>query len=205
MPANKPLSEPAAPPMHTRVADRRRETISARQASHRAQLDEMVRIAAANHELERGLHRVATALLAERPRDVAAAVARWMRAYFAVPRAAVWLADRARAAAAAAHYEQLRQRVAHLGSICEDRAPRKLLAAWFAAAPAAGEDAVAIASCAFIPLAYEGNLYGVLALGSPDKTRFQPGMGAEILDRLGQLLGAYLAGAAAAGRAPDGD
>ena len=72
--------------------------------------------------------------------------------------------------------------------MCDDRVSRRLSAALFP------PPAVAIASCAFIPLTQAQTLGGVLVLGAADGQRFQPGMGVVILDRLGQLVSAHLAG-----------
>lgn len=50
-----------------------------------------------------------------------------------------------------------------------------------------GTEAAAIASLALVPLGGEIPT-GILALGSPERDRFHPGMGTEFLTRMGELL-----------------
>ncbi|MCB1641200.1 MAG: DUF484 family protein [Xanthomonadales bacterium] len=52
-----------------------------------------------------------------------------------------------------------------------------------------GEAAPGIASAALLPL---GNI-GLLGIGSSDADRFHPGMGTDLLDRMGELIGTALA------------
>jgi uncharacterized protein YigA (DUF484 family) len=51
-----------------------------------------------------------------------------------------------------------------------------------------GESAPAIASAALLPL----GPIGLLGIGSSDPDRFHPGMGTDLLDRMGELIGTAL-------------
>jgi uncharacterized protein len=50
-----------------------------------------------------------------------------------------------------------------------------------------GNDSAAVASLALVPLGSPGAI-GLLAIGSPDRDRFHPGMATEFLTRMGELL-----------------
>jgi uncharacterized protein YigA (DUF484 family) len=50
-----------------------------------------------------------------------------------------------------------------------------------------GNDSAAVASLALVPLGSPG-AFGLLAIGSPDRDRFHPGMATEFLTRMGELL-----------------
>lgn len=52
-----------------------------------------------------------------------------------------------------------------------------------------GPDSAQIGSIALVPLAQHGAPLGVLALGSPDRDRFHPGMSTEFLGRMADLIG----------------
>jgi hypothetical protein len=51
-----------------------------------------------------------------------------------------------------------------------------------------GPESVQIGSVALVPLADKGTAIGVLALGSPDRDRFHPGMSTEFLARMADLI-----------------
>ena len=85
-------------------------------------------------------------------------------------------------------FDQVKQRVIHKSSICDDRVSNSLLESIF------DRDAQGIGSCAFIPLVFNDNITGVMVLGSVSQERFSPGMGVNFLDKLGMLVGSYLAG-----------
>ena len=55
-----------------------------------------------------------------------------------------------------------------------------------------GADSIGISSLALVPLGGK-EPFGLLALGSPDRDRFNPGMSTEFLARLGELVGDALA------------
>lgn len=52
-----------------------------------------------------------------------------------------------------------------------------------------GPDSAQIGSMALVPLAARSGPLGVLALGSPDRDRFHPGMSTEFLGRMADLIG----------------
>lgn len=51
-----------------------------------------------------------------------------------------------------------------------------------------GPESAQIGSVALVPLAEKGTAVGVLALGSPDRDRFHPGMSTEFLARMADLI-----------------
>lgn len=61
------------------------------------------------------------------------------------------------------------------------------VAAWF------GGDGENIASMALVPLRFEGQTLGLLAMGSDDAERFVAGMGTLYIERLGDVIAAALA------------
>ena len=61
------------------------------------------------------------------------------------------------------------------------------VAAWF------GGDGESIASMALVPLRFEGQTLGLLAMGSDDAERFVAGMGTLYIERLGDVIAAALA------------
>ncbi|MDD9857814.1 MAG: DUF484 family protein [Gammaproteobacteria bacterium] len=155
-----------------------------------ARLDRMLDTVRDNQHLEQELHQVAVELLNRDGLDGSGAPAALVEARFGLDAVAIFLSSqiaRQPASAAQVDYPSLCRRVEHLGSSCDDRVSSKLSASLF-------PDAGAIASCAFVPLARGQALCGVMVLGAADSQRFQPGMGVLILDRLGQLISAYLAG-----------
>lgn len=155
-----------------------------------ARLDRMLDTVRDNQHLEQQLHQVAVELLNSDGLDGPGAPAALVKARFDLDAVAIFLSSRmARQPASTPQvdYPSLCRRVEHLGSSCDDRVSNKLSASLF---PEAG----VIASCAFVPLARRQALCGVMVLGAADARRFQPGMGVLILDRLGQLVSACLAG-----------
>lgn len=61
------------------------------------------------------------------------------------------------------------------------------VAAWF------GGDGESIASMALVPLRFDGQTLGLLAMGSDDAERFVAGMGTLYIERLGDVIAAALA------------
>lgn len=193
------VAERKSPPPYAKLIDRRLVAMRKEQDLQQAKMEKMLSIAAANHKLECALHRFAVALISDAPKNISTAAVRYMDKYFGVSHAVVWREDNLPDNINAAKYSQLRSRVEHLGSVCDDRTPHKLRQMLFAESGGNSNrktlsKSVDIASVAFIPIAHKRKLLGVLALGSADKTRFAPGKGGDILDRIGQLLGAYLVG-----------
>ncbi len=84
------------------------------------------------------------------------------------------------------NFHEIRQRVAHKSSVCDDRVAQTLLKNIFR------DEAADINSMAFIPLMFDDNVQGVLILGSTSEDRFAPGVGVNFLDKLGLLVGSYI-------------
>lgn len=82
-------------------------------------------------------------------------------------------------------YQQIHTRVAHGRSVCDDRLPTQVLKYLFA------DRAEQVGSCALVPLG-SGDPSGVLALASPDESRFRADFGTLFLDRLGVVVGVVL-------------
>lgn len=194
--ANLRLPEEFATPFHERQAQALRE--------RQTRLDRMLETVKANQNLEQELHEFAVDLLATdctyaeaSPSDEAAAIdrpAELLTTRFDLSAAAVFLDHQQNNFEPGVDYAALCSRVEHLGGACDDRVSPKLTAALFP--PAESDTPAAIASCAFVPLLRAGKreLRGVLVLGDADRARFQPGMGVLFIDRIGQLVSAYLHG-----------
>ncbi len=167
-------------PFHQRQV----EALRKRHDAEKARYDLVVESARNNQALEQSLHGFACALLAAAEEE-STVVADLLRERFAVD--AARYCDVAEGELSADTLESLGQRVAHGSSICDDRVSTALLEQLF------GEDS-GIRSCAFVPvkLADGSTAPGILVLGSRDGERFQPGMGAIYLDRIGELVGARL-------------
>jgi len=169
--------------------ERQVQVLRDRQDVQQARLDLIVDTARSNQDLEHGLHRIAVKLLSLEGLDPEDPIqpALLVKSRFDVDDVAIFLSSRQPYIDPKIDYPSLCKRVAHLGSVCDDRVSSKLQIVLFS-------DASSVASCAFVPIVYQQNIFGVMVLGSKDKDQFQPGMGVRVLDRLGQLIGAYLAG-----------
>lgn len=179
---------PAHEMSHERIHERQMQALRERHERQQARLDLIVDTARSNQDLAHGLHHIAVNLLGLDdidPQDLAAPGA-LVKDRFDIDEVAVFLSAQEADFPPQVDYALLCQRVEHLGSICDDRVSSKLSAALFPHAT--------IASCAFIPIIHRQKFYGVMVLGSANRQRFQPDMGVLILDRLGQLIGAYVAG-----------
>lgn len=55
------------------------------------------------------------------------------------------------------------------------------------------DDAATVASLALLPLVHDGEVFGLVVLGSPDPTRYTADMGLEFLTELGEVASAALA------------
>lgn len=179
------------PQSETSFHDRQIQALRERQDLQRVRFDEAVDTAKNNQNLEQGLHQLALGLLSRAGLAATAEAAEELvAARFAMDHVAIFLPSQQDTAAhSPGDYSLLCQRVAHLSSVCDDRISTMLGGALF-------PNADTISSCAFIPLVHDLALGGVMVLGAPDRERFQPNMGVLILDRLGQLVGAYLHGRA---------
>lgn len=54
------------------------------------------------------------------------------------------------------------------------------------------DDATTVASVALLPLTRDGEVFGLLVLGSPDPTRYTADMGLDFLSQLGEIAGAAM-------------
>ena len=159
------------------------EVLRERHNAEKVRYELVVESARNNMALEESLHRLACSLLSLAETSVEQTET-LLQAHFDIQGARV-LMDAAGRRVTSDELHLLEQRVAHGSSICDDRVSTALLEELF------GEDS-GIASCAFIPLK-GGESGGVLVLGSEERERFQPGMGAIYLDRIGELVSAAVA------------
>jgi hypothetical protein len=165
------------------------QVLKERERRQNAKIDLIVDSARSNQKLEGELLEMAVYLLQEgqQAEDPSQAVTNMLVRQFNIRDAAV-LIDSGDIETRHGKYDEVRQRVAHRGSVCDDRLPSSLLETLF------GENSPEIKSCAFVPIQARGELTGILALASTERERFQPGMGVLFLDRIGCLIGAYLRG-----------
>ena len=167
--------------------ERQLKVLRERENQQKARLELIVDGARDNQKLESDLTEVAIRLLSHDSSNElpAAMVVALVKRQFNIKGAVVLLnsdGDRH------AKYDEVRQRVMHKSSICDDRVSSQLMQGLFE------EEYEAIKSCAFVPLTFDDQLIGVMILGSNSAERFQPGVGVMFLDRLGQLVAAYIKG-----------
>ncbi|MBX2868959.1 MAG: DUF484 family protein [Acidiferrobacterales bacterium] len=168
-------------PFHQRQV----EVLRTRHSEEQAKYELVVDSARKNQTLEQQLHALSQELLKHPVHSVYRAT-ETIEQHFDLPHVAIFREqDQDRNAAEDVHFELLTKRVIHGNSICDDRVSTTLLDWMF-------RDS-GVASCAFVPLLSHGQ-NGVLTLGDADKERFQPGMGTVYLDRIGELISAYLCG-----------
>lgn len=183
-------AEGTLPPFHERQLVILRQRHRAEQEKYRMVVDS----ARNNLALEQSLHQFARDLLllrSDQSGRFQAPLERKIETSFELIRCRLLLlADVASGVENNDDYGLIAPRVAHGSSICDDRVSSTLLSKLF------GEQN-SIASCAFVPLAdanNEADLIGVMVFGASEVNRFQPGMGAIYLDRIGQLAAAFLQG-----------
>ena len=182
-------SDTNLPPFHQRQLEVLRERHSAEQAKYEMVVDS----ARNNQALEHTLHLFAQRLLADHSNDRANRMAELETAInqqFDLEQNRIFIAADCEAQNSDGNldYSLIAPRVAHGGSICDDRVSGEQKQRMF------GDDN-AIQSCAFVPLpGSDDSIMGVMVLGSNDDERFQPGMGAIYLDRIGELIAAFLRG-----------
>ncbi len=175
--------------------ERQIQVLKERDHRQKAKIDLIVDSARSNQRLEDEFLEMAVHLLArgQGNQEPDQAVVSMLIRQFNIRTAAV-LTDTGNIETRHEIYDEVRQRVAHRGSVCDDRVSTSLLESLF------DENSSEIKSCAFIPLQIDSQLTGILVLASTDKDRFQPGMGVLFLDRIGSLIGAYISGRAVAGQ-----
>lgn len=172
-------------PFHQRQLDVLRQRHSAEQAKYEMVVDS----ARNNQALEQTLHEFAQQLLGSGNKEKSTAIA-VTKNMFELEWARIFRPDEPEENAI--DLASLTKRVSHGSSICDDRVSSELLGQIF------GDDHD-VHSCAFIPLQLndkdQTGRMGVMVLGAADATRFQPGMGAIYLDRMGDLIAAFLSAA----------
>ncbi len=167
--------------------ERRLQVLMDRLARHQAKTELIVERARINQKLESDFLRFAVGLLAQKDNgdSPVQTVNRLMKQQFNVGESVIILKSAA-TGAERLRYDLVCQRVAHKGSACDNRLSSALRESIF------GRSDRPVRSCAFIPLSFADQLFGVMALGSHSRTRFQPDVGVMFLDRLGLLTGGYL-------------
>lgn len=177
-------------PTPTPFHERQLKVLRQRHQAQVAKYDQVVDSARNNQNLEQSLHELTLALLCAATQDAETGCA-ILCDQFHLDGARVVSAQHFRQSKALANVlESLQNRVAHGSSTCDDRVSKELLGTLFG-------DQQQIGSCAFVPLNFTNPLSsddqeGVLVLGTEDVERFQPGMGSIYLDRVGQLMAAFL-------------
>jgi uncharacterized protein YigA (DUF484 family) len=169
--------------------ERRIEVLKSRENQQKAKLDLIVDSARNNLKLEDSFLEMSVRLLSEGQsgQDELTVASAMLVKQFNITKA-VFLLNTDDIDSRHPKYDEIRQRVAHKSSICDDRVSSSLLRLLF---ETHGDE---IQSCAFVPLVFDDILTGVLVLGSSSEDRFAPGMGAIFLDKLGLLMASYLKG-----------
>lgn len=165
------------------------QVLKDRLTHHQAKIEFIVDSVRSNQKLESDFLQVAVNLLAQKDSgdSPVQTVNRLMKRQFNVGESVIILKSDAIGPGRLCH-DSVCQRVAHKGSVCEDRLSSALRESIF------GHGTQSVQSCAFIPLLFEEELLGVMVLGADSRTRFRPGIGVMFLNRLGLLIGGYLHG-----------
>lgn len=163
-------------PFHQRQV----EVLKERHSAEQARFEMVVDSARSNQELEQSLHELAQRMLSEK-QDGSVSAENIITSHFSLKHVKVCLEGEQ----FGDDLDLMKKRVAHGASVCDDRISSQLLEALF------GEQN-GVESCAFVPLNHAGKGIGVMVLGAEEGQRFQPGMGTIYLDRIGQLVGAFL-------------
>ncbi len=165
--------------------ERQIKALQDRENQQQTKIDFIVDSAKNNQRLEYDLMEMAICLLGRRQagKDAINIVSALVKRQFKVHDVVVLLDD-----CGHARYDDVRQRVVHHSSVCDDRVSSNLLEALFS------QNFKTIKSCAFVPLIFADEMKGVMVLGSSSEARFQAGIGVIFLDRLGRLIGGYFQG-----------
>lgn len=167
----------AQQPFHQRQV----QVLKQRHSAEQARYEMVVDSARSNQELELSLHGLAQKLLSQE-KNTESNAETIIADHFALRQVKVCVEGKQ----FGEEFESMKKRVLHGASVCDDRISSQLLAVLF------GEQNK-VESCAFVPLTHGESSTGVIVLGSHESSRFQPGMGTIYLDRIGQLVGAFLA------------
>lgn len=176
------------------LIERQVDALRESNAALRKKLRELVETAKQNESLNQQLYDVILAAIVQDDLDTALDVLPGIiKEHFDLPLAVIRISvdDHAMQARAEIadnadiNYQQVYARVAHGKSVCDDRLPNQVLKYLFA------QEAEKIGSCALVPLGI-GEPLGVLALASPELSRFRADLGTLFLDRLGVVIGVVL-------------
>ncbi|NKB63698.1 MAG: DUF484 family protein [Gammaproteobacteria bacterium] len=168
---------------------RQLQVLKDREYEQQTRLDIIMDSAKANLQLEQGLHNLSARLIShqhEKAGQSSEKLIELIIELFIVDRISIILEKNENNPESKVDYSFLSQRVAHRGSICDDRLASALIVSIF------GQSEKKIRSCAFLPLSFEEKIKGVMVIGSIDQDRFKPGFGVMFLDQLALLSSAYL-------------
>ena len=174
------------------LVERQIEVLREKQAQLEGKLAELVRVARANDAIADRLHRFTRRLLRGASRDEALTrIEAGLREDFDAFHAALVLVDATLADSTTPRFVR---------TVCADDPHLKSFESLFASGkPRCGQardsqreflfgpEGLELGSVALVPLGEKGAL-GLLALGSPDRDRFHPGMSTEFLTRLAELV-----------------
>jgi hypothetical protein len=176
------------------LQERQLEILRERIRGLESKIMEMIRHGQENVAIVDRMHRWTRALMLVRePADVPEVMVERLKEEFLIPMAAVRLWDVEAACHdkpfAAAVGREFKAFVADLGApYCGANAGFEA-AAWLDGKAAPSH----VASLALLPLHHARGIVGVLALGSPDPTRYSAEMGTELLSRIGEIASAAIA------------
>lgn len=158
------------------LVERQVKVLRERQAASRERLAELLRVARGNDELAERIHKLTLRLLHARDRhDIERQLAASLREDFGIE-----------------SFKLLEEPTPDLENLLSSGKPRCGHFAESQRALVFGDEAATIASMALVPIG-AGARGGVLALGSADASRFNPGMSTEFLARIGEMIAAALA------------
>lgn len=176
------------------LVERQMSILRAQNQKHQEKLRELIDIAVANEELAHRMHMLALTLMdAEQPAEIFATLYDSLRRnfhadfavvrLFAAPAADEYAGDEF-AGTDAVEYSLFKSIIDNARPLC-GQLKRQQQACLF------GNDGDPITSGVMVPLIGEG-WNGIMAIGSCDPDRFQPGMGVDLLSNLGQILSIVL-------------
>ena len=179
------------------LVERQIEVLREKQAQLEAKLAELVRVARANDAISERLHRFTRRLLRLLPRaEALTCIEAGLREDFDAFHAALVLIGVPSDPAAAPFVRTVPADDPNLKSfesLFASGKPRCGQARDSQREFLFGPEGLELGSVALVPLGEKGSL-GLLALGSPDRDRFHPGMSTEFLGRLAELLSESLRG-----------
>lgn len=183
------------------LIERQVEVLREKNQNLESKLTELISIARGNDELAQKIHRYTRRLmLARSRREVVDQLEKSLREDFETFHSTLVLFGAAGAGLEPTRFVQLVERndtaLAGFESLLSSGKPRCGQVRDSQREFLFGSESGGIASLALVPLGVEpaiGGAIGLLALGSPDRDRFHPGMSTEFLARMGELLADALA------------